>query len=70
VITYTLYLKKHNHNKMFIPNLVHTVVITITNLEKIHGSKLRSFMFSVWGLLQHVSVQWDHLQGIHIFKIT
>jgi hypothetical protein len=28
------------------------------------------FVTSIWGLLQHVSVKRDHLQLVHISKIT
>lgn len=32
--------------------------------------KSEVFICSLWGLLQHVSAQWDHLHVIHTSRIT
>ena len=43
----------------------------LTNIQKKsfdHNSEV--YNISIWGLLQHISVHWDHLQVIHISKIT
>ena len=53
----------------YILKLVHTVVIVVTYIQKeIHWSQLREFHYKYMGLLQHVSVQTDHVQVIHVSR--
>lgn len=43
----------------------------LTNTQKHsfdHNSEV--YNIGIWGLLQHIWVHWDHLQVIHISKIT
>jgi hypothetical protein len=40
------------------------------DIEKSVDHKSGVYIIIIWGLQQHISVQRDHLQAIHISKIT
>jgi len=46
------------------------VILIINILKKSISHNSEVFIVSVLGLLQHVSIQQDHLQVIHISKIA